>query len=66
MRVVVFDLAAQAVDVDLQHVALAEVFRPPDVLQQQVLRDDAPGVLRQIGEDADTRSASAGSRSRAR
>ncbi len=52
MGVVVFDLLSQPVDVDLEHVALAKVVESPHMFQQQVLRDDAPRVLRQIGEDA--------------
>ena len=44
------DFAAQPVDVHLEQVAFAHVFVAPDVLQQQVLRHDAAGVLRQIGQ----------------
>ncbi len=38
-------LVAQPVDVHLQHVALAQVLRTPDVLEQEILREDAPRVL---------------------
>ena len=52
MGVVVLDLAAQPVDIDLEHVALAEIVSSPHMLQQEILRDHTPGVLRQIGKDA--------------
>jgi hypothetical protein len=44
-------LAAQAIDIDLEHMAFAEIFCPPDMLQQQFLRHHPTGILREVGQD---------------
>jgi hypothetical protein len=47
-----FDLVAQAIDINLQQVVLAQVFSSPDMFEQQILGEDAPGVLGQVRDDA--------------
>lgn len=52
LRRISLEFTAQAIDVDLQHVILAQVFGTPDVYEEQILCDDAPSILRQVRNDA--------------
>ena len=47
-----FDLAPEPVHIDLEQVALTGVFFAPNVLQQQILRDDAANILAQVRQQA--------------
>ncbi len=44
------DLAPQAIDVDLEQVALAFILFPPNMPEEQVLRDDTTDILRKVGQ----------------
>lgn len=46
-----FQPAPEPIDIDLEHMALAQIVRSPDVLQQESLCDDAPDVLREIRQE---------------
>src|SRR6266516_6742695 len=52
MGMIGLNLAAKVIDVHLEHMALANIFGAPDVLQEQILSHNAANVLGEIGDDA--------------
>jgi hypothetical protein len=50
VRRIGLNLAPHPIDVDLQHVCLADIVWSPHVFEELVLGQHSPGILREIGE----------------